>query len=129
MATEAPPKVGNRRRVKEAPVSETRTIYMTKTAPDLDYSRLATYQELGYDVVEEPWRYVITGSQAEYEKRQKAYQEKGVAQAERVSKSRDAEGIDNPREQTISTVTRVPMTAEDLLQDDLDQVNLEQVNP
>jgi hypothetical protein len=91
---------------------------MTKTNPELDYPRLATYQQLGYTIKEEPWRYELTGSQAEFERRQKEYQTRGISQAERVSKTRDAEGIDTPREETISTITRVPMTADDILKDD-----------
>ena len=118
MATEAPP----RPRTPKSKGGDIRTIYMTKTSPELDYARLATYQQMGYDVAEEPWRYKITGSQAEFEKRQKAYQEKGIAQAERVNKTRDAEGLDTPREQTISTVTRVPMSADVLLGDDAEGV-------
>lgn len=116
MANEAPPKLRTRRSKADG---DQRTIYMTKTSPELDCARLATYEEMGYDVKEEPWRYKLTGSQAAFERRQKSYQEKGVAQAERVSKARDAEGLDTPREQTISTVTRVPMTADDLLREEI----------
>lgn len=114
MATEAAP----RGKAKRGVISETRTVSMTKTAPEVDYARLETYQGMGYEVKEEPWRYVLTGSQAEYEKRQAFYQQQGIAQAERANVTRDAEGLDNDRERTISTSTRVAMTAEDLLSSD-----------
>jgi hypothetical protein len=116
MSTEAPPKF--KRATSRQKFSDERVIYMTKTSPELDNPRLATYQQLGYAITEEPWRYKLTGSQAEFERRQKEYQQKGIAQAERVSKTKDSEGADSPREETISTITRVPMKAEDILSGD-----------
>jgi len=87
---------------------------MGKTAEEVDFPRLQNYKNMGYEIKDDGYQYVMTGSQKEFEARQKGYQRQAIAQAERVSDPRDHEG-DNSKERTISRTSRVQMTADQIL--------------
>jgi len=114
MATEAPPKRGRPAKTHSEPKSDTRTVTMGKTAEEVDFPRLQNYKNMGYEIKDDGYQYVMTGSQKEFEARQKGYQRQAIAQAERVSDPRDHEG-DNSKERTISRTSRVQMTADQIL--------------
>lgn len=112
MAKESAPRSD---RAKGGVSNGVRTVYMTKFEPTYDNAQLDRYEEMGYSVTEEARRYKMTCRQEDFLRREKEYQDLGIAQAERVNRHRDSEGQDNSREQTISSVSRVPMTADAIL--------------
>lgn len=112
MARETAPRAD---RAKGGVQNGVRTVYMTKFEPTYDNAQLDRYEELGYAVTEEARRYKLTCRQEDFLRREREYQQRGIAQAERVSRQRDSEGLDNASEQTITTVTRVPMSVDAIL--------------
>jgi len=113
MATEAPPKRGRPAKTSSEPKSDIRTVTMGKTAEEVDFPRLQHYKNMGYDVVDDGYQYIMTGSQKEFEGRDKGYKARAIAQAERTS-AQDTEG-DNSKERTISRTSRVQLTADEIL--------------
>lgn len=120
MARETQRKPRQNAQRQAGPKSETVTCTMTKTDAALDNPRLAAYAQMGYEITDKNWFYEMVAPRAVAERLEREQHAKGIAQAERVSKTRDAEGIDSPQEQTISRISRTAVTVDELLSDDSD---------
>lgn len=122
MSVEAPPRRGRPpKSAQHSPevVDSIRATYMSKGSPETDYPRLELYQNMGYEIAEEAWRYKLQCSQSEYDERQKGYQTKGLARAgiKSVSAQNAADqGLD--RSASITRLQTLDVSAADLLDEE-----------